>query len=58
VSPDRTTAFEAQLAGVAVSHLGEVTDTAELHIASHGRTLIRQDLATLKTAWQAPLDWK
>ena len=50
--------FEAALADIPHARIGEVTDSPRLTItAADGSTLIDQDLATLKEAWQAPLRW-
>jgi phosphoribosylformylglycinamidine synthase len=50
-------AFETQLAGVPHARLGEVIENANLEIMAGGRPLLTADLAGLKAAWQAPLDW-
>lgn len=57
VPPAHAAAFEQALAGVPHAALGEVLDSLRLDIVCGDRTLISADLATLKAAWQLPLDW-
>ena len=73
VPPDHTAAFEAALAGVPCALVGEVVDTGRLEVIGLPQTgrdpetgeseepraplVINAELATLKAAWQAPLNW-
>jgi len=62
VAADRADAFEKMLnagptGGVPFARVGNVTDDGVLHITHHGTTVVRSGVATLKHAWQEPLDW-
>lgn len=57
VEPAKAAAFESALSGISCQQLGVVADHQKLVIKSFGETLIEEDLATLKAAWQAPLNW-
>jgi phosphoribosylformylglycinamidine synthase II len=57
VPPHATAQFEAQLAGVPHARIGSVTGGKRLVITSGQRELVSAEWATLKAAWQAPLDW-
>jgi phosphoribosylformylglycinamidine synthase len=57
VDADRAAEFEQMMEGVPSAQLGQVTEQQSLVITSSGETCIEQDLADLKAAWQAPLDW-
>jgi phosphoribosylformylglycinamidine synthase len=73
VPPDQTAAFEAAMAGVPCLLVGEVVDTGRMEVIGLPQTsrdpetgeaeepraplVINADLATLKAAWQAPLNW-
>jgi phosphoribosylformylglycinamidine synthase len=50
-------AFEKQLAGIPHAAIGKVIDEKILGVSSAGTSLVAADLAALKAAWQAPLDW-
>jgi phosphoribosylformylglycinamidine synthase len=54
---DKARAFEGAMAGVPHAAIGQVDQTPRLEVVSGRRKLILADLATLKSAWQAPLDW-
>ncbi len=49
-------AFERELANVPHAHIGSVTAGDALEIVAAARVLLSADLATLKAAWQAPLN--
>lgn len=59
VSPERAAAFESALtaANVPFGHLGEVTTSDRLQIATTQGPGIDLPLADLKEAWQKPLRW-
>ncbi|NIA12445.1 MAG: phosphoribosylformylglycinamidine synthase [Nitrospiraceae bacterium] len=57
VSPDKTGAFEAALAGCPLMKLGEVVAEPEFRVAGRGGAAVNVPLAELKEAWQAPLRW-
>ncbi|HEV3138285.1 MAG TPA: AIR synthase-related protein, partial [Pirellulales bacterium] len=50
-------AFEKQLSGVPCACIGEVVEEPVLEIGGASGPLVAAELTTLKTAWQAPLDW-
>jgi phosphoribosylformylglycinamidine synthase len=56
VAPAQTTAFEAQMAGVALAALGEVREGDDLRLRDGAETLARIGVAELKAAWQSGLD--
>ncbi|MEX0677186.1 MAG: phosphoribosylformylglycinamidine synthase subunit PurL [Pirellulales bacterium] len=58
VSPENSGDFERQLAGVPHARVGEVTAAPALHVSLDGHPVMVAELARLKAAWQAPLDWK
>jgi phosphoribosylformylglycinamidine synthase len=56
VRPDRAAEFEAAFKGRPAARVGRVTEEAVLVLRGfRGRELVRADLASLKSAWQAPL---
>jgi len=58
VPPDSAAAFERALTGLPHADIGVVTAEERLEIAAGGGPLrIAADIARLKAAWQAPLDW-
>jgi phosphoribosylformylglycinamidine synthase len=58
VRPDRAAAFEAALAGVPVTRLGQTVKEPRLRIAgSSGEWVMWAALDQLKEAWQKPLRW-
>lgn len=57
VAPEHVAQFEAALAGVACHRVGSVVGGARLRIRLGGEVLIDAALATLKQAWQEPLNW-
>ena len=70
VSPEKSQAFEAAMAGVPHAMIGEVEDTGKLEILGReipipdggpGETgkplVVEANLETLKEAWQKPLRW-
>ncbi len=58
VEPERTDAFEAALKGVACAPLGRITAEPVFHVRGlKGRTIIRENIAALKEAWQKTLRW-
>jgi phosphoribosylformylglycinamidine synthase subunit PurSL len=59
VPPEKANAFEALLDGVPHARIGEVLDTGRLEVVEDvsGRKLIDVEIASLKKAWQEPLDW-
>jgi phosphoribosylformylglycinamidine synthase len=57
VAQRSATAFERTLSGIDVVRVGTVVESPTMRIAVTGRVLIDADLASLKAAWQAPLDW-
>jgi phosphoribosylformylglycinamidine synthase len=57
VEPDKAAAFEVAFDGVEVVRLGTVTQEPVLTIELAHEEIIKSDIATLKEAWQNPLDW-
>ncbi len=57
VEPKNQAAFEAALAGVALTQVGTVVDGDRLVIRSDDQILIESPIGDLKSAWQNPLDW-
>jgi hypothetical protein len=57
VPPARSRDFEKQLGGLCCACIGNVTQAGKLEIVADGRLLVSADIASLKAAWQAPLDW-
>ncbi len=59
VRPDQQAAFENTMAGLPFARIGETTAETRLTIrrTANGEPLIAAALETLKTAWQAPLQW-
>jgi phosphoribosylformylglycinamidine synthase len=53
----RADEFEALLAGVAASKIGEVTDDGQLQISAGNTKVIDAEIGTLKAAWQRTLRW-
>ncbi len=58
VEPQAAAAFEAHLKNVPHARVGTVTAESQLEFVVNGRPILVADLAHLKAAWQAPLDWK
>jgi phosphoribosylformylglycinamidine synthase II len=56
IAPDKASAFEAALAGVRFTRIGDVTDSGRVEIRGE-KELIDLPLADLKEAWQKPLRW-
>lgn len=57
VEPENAAAFEAVFDGVEVVKLGSVVEEPVLTIELAHSEIIKSDIATLKAAWQSPLDW-
>ncbi len=57
VAPEHVTQFEAALSGVACYRVGSVVGGDRLRIRLADQVLIDAELATLKQAWQEPLNW-
>ena len=58
VSPDKADKFEAALAGVPCAPLGRITPDATFQVRGlKGQTLIRENIAELKEAWQKTMRW-
>ena len=57
VEPENATSFEAAFDGVEVVKLGSVVADPVLTIELAHEEVIKSDIATLKAAWQNPLDW-
>jgi phosphoribosylformylglycinamidine synthase len=64
VAPANKDAFEKVFHGIACVQLGEVTEATTLEMIGRGRSdfgqnpcLVHVEIATLKSAWQAPLNW-
>ena len=57
VTPENAATFAAALGGVPCAQIGDVTASDCIEIVHGGQTLLKQPLATLKAAWQAPLSW-
>lgn len=58
VEPEKSDAFLASFDGVEVTEVGVVTEEQVLDIELAHESVIKSDLASLKEAWQNPLDWK
>lgn len=57
VPPEKSDAFEAALAGVSCVRIGQVVAEEELRIRDGDQVRLVDRLATLKQAWQSPLNW-
>ncbi len=57
VAPAKQQAFEGFFAGQHWAFIGEVRQEPALGIDWQGRRYLNQDLAGLKRAWQATMDW-
>ena len=58
VSPENQSEFEKLLYGVAFSCIGNTTEAPRLKIVGKkGTTVIDDDIADLRRAWQKPLNW-
>jgi phosphoribosylformylglycinamidine synthase len=57
VAPDKAAAFEKAMAGTVLEKIGEVTADGFFVVEQNGRQRIKENLAALKQAWQAPLDF-
>ncbi|NTW01821.1 MAG: phosphoribosylformylglycinamidine synthase subunit PurL, partial [Oscillochloris sp.] len=56
IDPAQATAFEAQLAGVALAKLGKVTSDGIVNVRDGTESLNRVSIAEIKVAWQSGLD--
>lgn len=43
--------------GISLTRLGEVTDSGQFTVRDGDAVVLETDIATAKSAWQAPLDW-
>ncbi len=58
VDPARAAAFEKAVAGVPTAAIGETVAEKIFEVRGlSGKTLLRESLAALKEAWQAPMRW-
>ena len=58
VEPDKKAAFEEKLGGVPFAEIGRTVDAARLVFAGlNGKTVIDEDIWSLKESWQSPLRW-
>ena len=57
VEPEQTDAFLACFDQVEVTEIGAVSELPLLSMHLDDHEIIKSDLATLKSAWQQPLDW-
>ena len=58
IEPEHQQAYETHMAGVPTGCLGTVTDTPDFVInGTTGNSIISTAIDTLKSAWQAPLQW-
>ena len=57
VPPEKCGAFEAALAAVPCTRIGEVTADEVLRIREGDQVRLVDRLETLKQAWQRPLNW-
>jgi phosphoribosylformylglycinamidine synthase subunit PurSL len=57
VRPENAASFEAAIAGATCAPIGRVTNHDRMVIRSGNTTVVEKDLATLKAAWQTPLNW-
>ena len=58
IEPEHQQAFETHMSGVPIGCLGTVTDTPDfVVIGTAGHSIIETSIGTLKSAWQAPLQW-
>lgn len=57
VEAENQSAFEAAMQDVALTLLGQVTDSSSLEIVAQEEALIDVPIGELKAAWQSPLDW-
>ena len=58
IEPERQQAFETHMKGVPIGCLGTVTDTPDFVVTgAAGHPIIETSIGTLKSAWQAPLQW-
>lgn len=57
VARERTSEFEAALAGVPCVRIGSVSDQPRVLVRGSGATQIDLGIQELKQAWQAPLSW-
>ncbi len=57
VKANRIRDFEAALATIACTRIGQVTDVNRVTITNQGRTAIDADIHELKQAWLQPLAW-
>lgn len=57
VEAENQSAFEAAMQDVALTLLGQVTDSSSLEIVAQEETLVDVPIGELKEAWQSPLNW-
>lgn len=57
VHPEHAAAFEAAMADTGVYRVGTVTADTVLNIRGRAGEVLRESIADLKAAWQAPLAW-
>ena len=58
IEPEHQQAFETHMIGVPIGCLGRVTDTPDFVVTgTAGHPIIETSSGTLKSAWQAPLQW-
>lgn len=58
IEPAAINRFESIFAGLPLARIGVVTDQGRLKCAINGETVLEQDCAELKSAWQKPLAWE
>ncbi len=57
VAAERREQFEAALEGSALVHVGTVSESSSFNVTTPGGSAIHADIADLRRAWQAPLQW-
>ncbi|AQQ70882.1 Phosphoribosylformylglycinamidine synthase 2 [Limihaloglobus sulfuriphilus] len=57
VEPDKSSEFEALMAGLPLANIGTVTDNSLVNITAGGKTAVSGDIMEFKQAWQKPLAW-
>ena len=56
VSPERAMEFEKKMEGHATYKLGKTTSKGEIKISAHGKTILKCEVDSLKSAWKGTLD--
>ena len=56
VSPERAMEFEKKMEGHATYKLGKTTSKREIKISAHGKTILKCEVDSLKSAWKGTLD--